>query len=270
MRTRRPRNDCFNCHKPHFSSEPHLEIQAVPGLCSQCHDFTADDFKKAHLGINPAEINCVSCHTPHSSKDPKLFKEKLHPPFESRDCGECHETEKKTDAKFKLKPGGRGPVCLGCHSDFEDKLKKPFVHTPVKIGECVGCHNPHTSANDKLLKADVSKVCLTCHKDILSGKAKSVHKPVLEGSCVKCHDPHSSDNKFNLLKAGNELCFGCHKDMANSVGNAKFKHNPVEKNCLNCHNPHESQTSDFLLKQEVPGLCKTCHRRRSPSSSSST
>ena len=36
--------------------------------------------------------------------------------------------------KFHLKTGAKGKVCLGCHTDFEDKLKLPSVHTPVTAG----------------------------------------------------------------------------------------------------------------------------------------
>ncbi|HKZ46466.1 MAG TPA: cytochrome c3 family protein [Thermodesulfobacteriota bacterium] len=50
-----------------------------------------------------------------------------------------------SEEKFKLKTGARGKICLDCHVLFQDKLKSPFVHTPVKTGECSGCHNPHSS-----------------------------------------------------------------------------------------------------------------------------
>ena len=169
------------------------------------------------------------------------------------------------DDKFRLKMGAGGKICLDCHVEFQEKLKKPYVHTPVKNGECTGCHSPHTSSHGKMLAEDVNKICLTCHKDLLPQGARSTHKPVLEGNCVKCHDPHSSDNKYNLLKSGNAVCVGCHKDLGETVASAKFKHRPVEQGgCTTCHNPHASMKSDFLLKDEVPGLCVTCHQVNTP------
>ena len=51
----------------------------------------------------------------------------------------------------KLRPGASGQVCLECHADFEEKLKKASVHTPVRARDCVGCHSPHASAHGKLL-----------------------------------------------------------------------------------------------------------------------
>ena len=38
------------------------------------------------------------------------------------------------DNPFRLKPDARLKICLTCHADFEDKLKKPFIHTPIKRG----------------------------------------------------------------------------------------------------------------------------------------
>ncbi len=166
--------------------------------------------------------------------------------------------------KFKLKPGANGKLCLNCHVDFQDKLKKTFIHTPVKAGECTGCHNPHTSSHGKLLAADTGKICLTCHKEMSRPGDRSVHKVVAEGGCVKCHDPHSANNKFNLLKDGNELCFGCHKEIGATIAKVKFKHNPVSKGCLNCHDPHASAKYGFLLKNDVPALCVGCHKTDKP------
>lgn len=166
--------------------------------------------------------------------------------------------------KFKLKPGAKGKVCLTCHVDFEDTLKLPSVHAPVKAGNCSACHSPHASDHGKLLAEEPSKICLECHAEVLPKDAKSVHQPALEGNCVKCHDPHAAKNRKNLLAAGNDLCFGCHKELASSIQKVQFKHAPVEKNCLNCHDPHASPKSDFLLKKEATSLCVSCHDPKQP------
>lgn len=162
--------------------------------------------------------------------------------------------------KFKLKPGANGKICLNCHNNFQEKLKKPFVHTPVKAGECTGCHSPHTSSHGKLLAADPTKICYSCHAQMSHTNDSSVHKVVAEGNCVKCHDPHAANNKNSLLKAGNELCLECHKEMGATLSKVKFKHSPVAKGCLNCHDPHASSKFGFLLKNDVPALCIGCHK----------
>lgn len=160
---------------------------------------------------------------------------------------------------FKLKPGAEGKICLGCHPDFEEKLKSKFVHTPVKTEECSGCHNPHTSRHGKLLFASPSKICFKCHETIIPEKAVSSHKIAVAGECVKCHDPHASDNKGNLRQAGNALCTGCHKDVADALTKVKFGHMPVGDSCLNCHDPHASTAAPHLLRKPVPTLCLDCH-----------
>lgn len=166
--------------------------------------------------------------------------------------------------KYKLKPGADGKVCLSCHADFAEKLKRKFVHTPVKTAECSGCHNPHTSSHGKLLSASTRTICTTCHDQIIPDKPVSTHQVAVEGNCVKCHDPHASNNKANLLQAGNALCAGCHKTMADTLAKIKFKHSPIEGGCLNCHDPHASGKSAHLLKTATPGLCLDCHKPDSP------
>lgn len=171
---------------------------------------------------------------------------------------------KDNDLVFKLKPGASGKLCLNCHTTFQEKIAKPFVHTPLKKGDCTGCHNPHTSSHGKLLAADASGICATCHQGIIPASARSVHKVVAEGTCMKCHDPHAASNKFNLLSAGNKLCLGCHKSMGETLPKVKFKHPPVEKDCLICHDPHASAKFKFLLKNDVTPLCIGCHKTDKP------
>lgn len=167
--------------------------------------------------------------------------------------------------KFRLKPGGKGKVCLECHDAFKEKMKLPFVHTPVKAGDCSDCHNPHTSSHGKLLAEDANRICFSCHDGIVPAKARSAHKVAVEGSCTKCHDPHAAKTRKNLLKEGNDLCFGCHQRIAKEIAGNKFKHSPVEKGCLNCHSPHASANTPSLLKTGVPAICLACHKSNTPS-----
>jgi predicted CXXCH cytochrome family protein len=167
--------------------------------------------------------------------------------------------------KFRLKPGADGKICLNCHTAFQEKMRLPFIHTPVKKGNCSDCHNPHTSSQGKLLAENPNTICLKCHDKIVPGKARSVHKAVGDGECVKCHDPHAAKYKNNLLLAGKELCFNCHKDIAKAIAESKFRHKPVEQGCLGCHTPHASTGADSLLKTGVPSLCTNCHKADTPS-----
>jgi DmsE family decaheme c-type cytochrome len=176
----------------------------------------------------------------------------------------AHAGYGQTQDKFKLKPDANGGVCINCHDNFKDVLKRAFVHTPLKAGQCTGCHDPHTSSHGKLLEDDPNKICLKCHGSIVPEKTRSVHKIVLEGNCVKCHDPHGAANKYNLLKAGNELCLTCHKEMGAKLGKVKFRHSPVDKGCVTCHDPHASVKAEHLLKSDTISLCLTCHKANGP------
>jgi len=167
---------------------------------------------------------------------------------------------------FKLQPGAKGELCLKCHEDFKNILARTHLHPLLKKGECSGCHSPHTSDHARLLTADVTRLCINCHKSVLPEKANSVHSVVAAGECKTCHDPHGSNNPFTLVRSGNDLCLDCHKDVGEIVQNALFKHEPMrrDKGCLNCHSPHASVEQNFLLRNNPPALCKTCHQTDQP------
>lgn len=165
---------------------------------------------------------------------------------------------------YRLKEPDQKKICLACHTDFEQKLKSRYVHTPVKGGECSGCHDPHVSSHGKLLAAEPGAICAGCHDGVVPAKAKSTHKVVSDGDCQKCHDPHGSDNPANLVAKGNDLCFRCHKEFGEAVKKAKFKHSPVEQGCLTCHAAHGSTEGEHLLKTSVPAMCVNCHKPNTP------
>ncbi len=165
----------------------------------------------------------------------------------------------------KLKPGAVGKVCLECHADFQEKLDRKFVHTPVRDRQCTDCHSPHASSHGKLLAEEPSRICATCHGEMQPAQAKSTHPPVTKSNCTACHDPHGSDAKFNLVKDGRELCAGCHKQLVDRSVAAKVKHRPLEQGgCTSCHQPHGSATAANLLERDVPALCAKCHKVDQP------
>jgi predicted CXXCH cytochrome family protein len=166
-------------------------------------------------------------------------------------------------SKHKLKPGASGASCLECHGDFQEVLKKPSVHTPVKARQCTGCHSPHAASFPKLLAAAPNDTCAECH-DVVPKSPRSVHRPVADNKCTGCHDPHASAVKFNLVKPVQELCAGCHQAVASAAAKAKVKHRPVEQGCANCHDPHGSAKARTLLRQDVPALCVGCHKTDRP------
>jgi DmsE family decaheme c-type cytochrome len=209
---------------------------------------------------------CICFVSPVYAAQPKKADKtkKTTAPTEAAPATKATKSPENLESKFNLKPGAQQKVCLTCHANFEEKLKKAFVHTPLKKAGCIACHNPHTSHYPKQLEAEASSLCLTCHKEMMPAGARSTHKVVAEGKCVQCHDPHASDYKFNLLKSGNDLCYGCHKDKAEAITKVKFKHKPVETGCVTCHTPHASAKAAALLKSDPPALCQGCHQIDKP------
>jgi predicted CXXCH cytochrome family protein len=165
---------------------------------------------------------------------------------------------------YRLKDPNQRTLCLACHTDFAEKLKRPFVHTAVKTGDCAGCHDPHVSSHGSLLASEGGQLCATCHGSVIPAGAKSVHQVVAAGQCEKCHDPHAASNAANLVAKGDALCFTCHKDLGDAIAKAKFSHAPVAIGCLTCHEPHGSDTAMHLLKTDVPELCVKCHKPGTP------
>jgi DmsE family decaheme c-type cytochrome len=160
---------------------------------------------------------------------------------------------------FRLKPGKITQVCVECHDEFEEILKRPFLHTPVAEGKCAGCHSPHTANYAMLLAAESGEICQTCHSAMFEGETKSAHQVFVEGKCSSCHDPHGAKNKMNLIRAGSELCTECHKKLGERIAANKFEHDPVTDSCVECHNPHSSKKSVRLLVDAQPSLCLDCH-----------
>lgn len=160
---------------------------------------------------------------------------------------------------YNLAPGAKGKLCLSCHEDFKETMKKKHIHTPLAKGDCTGCHNPHAADHGKLLTTDVSVVCASCHEGLVPVDAASTHQVLSKGGCVTCHEPHSSDHRKNLVKSGSELCFDCHAELGTKISKAKFPHSPVSKDCMTCHTPHASAENPSLLKSQAPELCVKCH-----------
>ena len=165
----------------------------------------------------------------------------------------------------RLKPGAAGKICLECHADFQEKLDRKFVHTPVRAQQCTDCHSPHAASHGKMLSEEPSRICASCHGEMQPAQAKSTHAPVAKSECTACHDPHGSSAKNNLVRDGRDLCAGCHKQLVDRTVSAKVKHRPLEQGgCTTCHQPHGSGTATKLLASEVPDLCARCHKLDQP------
>ena len=207
-----------------------------------------------------------------------------HGPFEAGDCSLCHKSKDPKNPGPIVKPIRE--LCLSCHEEFEDILKRKFKHPPAE-DSCTNCHNPHNSKVKKLLLENTVGLCEGCHPEIdrLATKSKTKHQPVTTGAaCSNCHNPHAANVEHLLVKLPFDLCVGCHStdDLEDNKGKklTNFKklldenpnqHAPVaSKDCSACHRPHASENFR-LLTLEYPAafyapfdpknyaLCFDCH-----------
>ncbi|MBI4061909.1 MAG: sigma 54-interacting transcriptional regulator [Elusimicrobia bacterium] len=221
----------------------------------------------------------------HEEKAKELMgKSNPHAPVRSGECSKCH-ADGKDAAKLtqELKP-----LCLSCHADRAEDLKKPVVHSAFKDMECNTCHQPHASDDAPLLNSPVNELCATCHDPTAEPLAPAHHGiKVFEGRCTDCHNPHASknaklivegkehvpfgsrscemchakttaDGKPALKKLPEDSCFVCHSDFR------KLHKNPVvhppfsSGDCTTCHNPHVSGRG-ALIRRPLADICFGCH-----------
>lgn len=281
---------CDNCHES--VSTPHPKrgektfklSQDQPELCTGCHEVFGSK-KSFHEPVKAG--TCTVCHDPHASEQPKLLRKPmrelcgschkdhveakhLHGPVAAGACTACHNPHESDNKKLLLKAEEQ-ELCVECHLDMPEVLKKKVVHPALENG-CTACHNPHGGDYPKLLSAEGTELCGQCHPDVTdtAEKAPAPHAAVDLG-CETCHSPHASDNPHLLLEPEKATCVNCHEGVITDA--MKTFHGPInEGHCTACHNPHGGQYPKLLAKPfsddlyvpytgtEFP-LCFSCHKR---------
>lgn len=229
--------------------------------------------------VSLAGTRCTTCH------DDLLKRTVVHAPADD-DCTACHDvtiTESGTTVALTASEPG---LCITCHDGLaaaaEGTLASP--HAAV-MDSCLGCHAPHASDQPRLLNAEESALCSTCHEaaDVDTGHALPVsrarclgchrphgsatphmlagsvlHAPFGDGSCEGCHR-RSRGTTVRLARQGAALCFGCHGDLEGSFTSGSV-HTPVRQGrCVECHDPHMSDRPG-LARGRGAELCFGCHR----------
>jgi len=141
------------------------------------------------------QIDCLTCHEAMTQGS------SVHPAI-SLGCTTCHTAVDASDIPHKFTnrhPYGLSSkqkrLCYSCHE--RSQFMKGNVHGAILLG-CTSCHNPHASAQARLLKEPIPKLCMGCHEEapIL---AKAPHDSIGDTLCSTCHAPHTSDSPKLLL-----------------------------------------------------------------------
>ncbi len=231
----RAKHQAVACEKCHANQR----YKNTPMECVSCHK--KDDYHKGLFGPK-----CDSCHVERGWKDTTFDHDKTE--FRLRDghvkvkCETCHTTPtlKETpttcigchqkDDVHKAKLGDR---CETCHNAKTWKKAPGFDHQKTEFPlkgkhEPVACEKCHTTK----LFADVTKVCVECHKK------DDEHKGRFGARCEHCHTDKTWERKdFDHKKEAGYALEGAHK---------KVK-------CLTCH-------TRPLFTTKTPTVCGVCHR----------
>jgi predicted CXXCH cytochrome family protein len=252
---------CAACHDPHASDNPGLLTRSGAGLCSSCHKVDAA-LRAKHKGYPVEKAACHQCHDPHASARRALFRESLHAPFESGDCGTCHRGPGAADAFATLKPVNA--LCADCHGDVvEASRKMAFPH--VAGGGCAECHNPHTGDGRALLRKPPQALCTTCHDPGGSKSGEKGRHPTHGGfDCTKCHAGHGGERPLFLVSDSIELCGSCHKHehgVSHPLGEkSRDPRTGDPMTCRSCHGIHRADGEMYLFEADQRTLCLGCHK----------
>jgi predicted CXXCH cytochrome family protein len=63
---------CYACHDPHQSQNPHLLLTKGPDICLHCHD--RDTFENLERHQSEKGRDCLSCHNPHAAENENFLK----------------------------------------------------------------------------------------------------------------------------------------------------------------------------------------------------
>jgi predicted CXXCH cytochrome family protein len=240
--------DCHADIKRHRVVHGPVHVDA----CDACHTLTDPATHTFRLARGETEL-CTFCHQLNLPETGVI-----HQPLTEGQCLQCHNPHGGVSNAF-LRGGSMREMCASCHQQVMEEKK--HVHGPVAADQCQACHQSHTAPFPKLLTAQGSDLCFTCHAEMKTQLSRVLfpHKAV-EQDCGACHDPHASNTPMQVKEDPAKLCMSCHQNIENKVAEATHQHSVVtqDKACLTCHTPHGGDMA-WLVRSEPMKMCMTCH-----------
>lgn len=271
-------NECVTCHAD-ITEIPHNETLAKVD-CSGCHSDVADVYSASTHGVAyakkiPEAPDCATCHGKHDILSHTNPFSKTHPLNQVGICVSCHMNP-KIAGKYNL------PSVDAIYTYRESIHGRGLFDSGLMISAtCVSCHTAHnvrpkTDPKSTIYRANVPKLCGSCHLGILEDFQQSQHGKLwvknspLGPGCVTCHGSHGIQDPVTMQFQLHipDLCGGCHKNEKptyrdNFHGQVTALGFVQSASCADCHTAHrnlskkdpKSTVNPAHLKQ----TCGRCH-----------
>ncbi|PLY11643.1 MAG: cytochrome C [Desulfuromonas sp.] len=143
---------CGDCHLIAETGEKYPVAMHGAGLCNECHDDKAEEFKRNAFVHGPVAAGmCEACHDPHGSANPRQLIERVNVL-----CLGCHVDIEKSSHVVRGVGGASHPL---------EGAKNP--RNPKEPFSCVSCHDPHGGTGKTFLiegQTQAFGVCTYCHE----------------------------------------------------------------------------------------------------------
>jgi predicted CXXCH cytochrome family protein len=237
-------------------------------LCDGCHSVNYDIATKS---VTEWNVGCERCHGPGSTHVARPVRETIVNPARldyvhaNDTCIQCHSQGRPLNnpigAKYydwpvgyhvglnladfwKLEDHKLGETSFTHFADgtaHKNRMQGNDFVTSLMYARgvtCFSCHDPHGSANDAMLRAPGSDVCLTCHG------ANSQNGP--HASTIEQHTHHAAGSPGSQ-------CVACHMPkIAQTIAD-------VNVSSHNFHFVYPARTDSL----KIPNACNVCHTDKS-------